>query len=92
MTTIAFAPPPGQAFTTTVTLDGAAYRLVATWNVFGQRWYVTLYDDDNARVLTLPMVSSAAGSPDPTDHDIVGGYFASTLIYRATTGNLEVSP
>ena len=56
-----FVPRPRQPFTWQPVLDGATVRATVTWNLFGQRWYVTITDGDGARVLTTPLV----GSPDP---------------------------
>lgn len=50
--------PPFQA---NVTLDGDLYSLTAWWNVYGQRWYVTIRALDGTLVLAKPMV----GSPQP---------------------------
>jgi hypothetical protein len=56
-----FLPPPRSAFRFSPILEGATYAAVCTWNLFGRRWYLSLYSLDNRRILTVPMV----GSPDP---------------------------
>ena len=90
MTVIPFQPantsPP---FQTVVTLDGAQYALAVTWNVYGQRWYVTLTDDNGNIVWNGAMI----GSPLVSDILLAPGIFtASTILFREDTGNFEVNP
>ena len=90
MTIIPFQPantsPP---FQTVVTLDGAQYALTVTWNVYGQRWYVTLTDDNGNIVWNGAMV----GSPLTASIDLAPGIFTtSTILFREDTGNFEVNP
>lgn len=91
MTLIPFNPsgtaiPP---FQTKVTLDGSSYFLTATWNVYGQRWYMAITDQYNNLILMIPII----GSPLNNSINLVFGYFfVSTLVYRADTGNFEVNP
>jgi hypothetical protein len=40
------------------TLDGVPYNVSATWNVFGQRWYVTVTALDGTVILTTAIASS----------------------------------
>ena len=91
MTLISFQPNPNGAppFQTTVTLDGNPYSLVVTWNLYGQRWYMTLTDASGNVAWNGAMVGS------PTGFDIVlapGIFQTSTILYREDTGNIEVSP
>jgi len=59
MTTfITFSPPPNAPFQTNITLDGTLYTLLVNWNLFGQRWYVNLFNQTNTRILTLPLIGS----------------------------------
>jgi len=39
-----FVPNNVAPFSFQPTLDGQVYTVRVTWNVFGQRWYVNLYD------------------------------------------------
>jgi hypothetical protein len=44
-TIIDFQPGPGAPpFAFNPTLDGQVYSASVTWNIFGQRWYLTLQD------------------------------------------------
>lgn len=98
MTTyIAFTPsqvssPP---FSTQVTLDGVSYTLSCTWNIYrggssGQSgWYYSLTDQGGNVAITSALV----GSPDDAPIYLAWGILTtSTLLYRASSGNFEVSP
>jgi hypothetical protein len=70
-------------------LDGVIYIAVCTYNVFSQRYYISIYDTSRNLILYQPVI----GSPVDANINLVFGYFkTSTLIYRAITGNFEVSP
>jgi hypothetical protein len=91
MTIIPFQPnstnsPP---FTTLVTLDGTSYAFVAMWNFYRGGWYFSLTDQSGNRVINQPLI----GSPPNADIQLAPGLFTtSTLVYRVSTGNLEVGP
>lgn len=90
-TLIAFAPDNNSSppFSTTVTLDNISYSLSVTWNIVGQRWYASLTDQSGAVLWTGALI----GSPLGFDILLAPGIFTtSTLLYRADTGNFEVSP
>jgi hypothetical protein len=53
----ATANPPFQF---QATLDGAQYTVSVTWNLFGNRWYVTIRDVSGNLILMRPMVGSGA--------------------------------
>jgi hypothetical protein len=80
------ASPP---FSTSVTMDGTSYTLSAIWNISGQRWYASLTDQSGNNTWTGALIGS------PLNYDILlapGVFSTSTLLYRADTGNFEVSP
>lgn len=84
-----FAPSDQAPFQFQPVLDGNGYLAVVTWNVFGQRWYVNLYDGSGNRVVTIPMI----GSPDGTDINLIGGYFqTSVMVFRTASNRFEVTP
>lgn len=92
MTTyVAFLPnvngnPP---FQTVFTLDGVSVTGSVTWNIAGQRWYLTLTDQSGNVLWCGAMI----GSPLNFDIPLAPGVFeTSTILYRADTGNFEVSP
>lgn len=90
-TTVPFLPnsqvsPPFQAI---FTLDGASVVGSVTWNLAGQRWYLTLTDQAGNLLWSGAMV----GSPLNADISLATGVFeTSTILYRADTGNFEVNP
>lgn len=90
-TLIAFNPnnstiPP---FSTPLTLDGASYVGDVTWNVAGQRWYMTISDASG----TVTWAGAMVGSPPSVDIHLAPSIFSqSTILYREDTGNIEVNP
>lgn len=89
MTTLyQFTPTIDQNFTFTPTLDGSQYACEVVWGLFGQRWILNVYTLQNALVVTKPFVPS----PDNYDIDLVEGYFSSSLVFRESSNNIEVSP
>lgn len=92
MTTfVAFTPSNNSSppFSTTVTLDNVSYSLNAVWNIAGQRWFASLVDQSSSNIWTGALIGS------PLGYDILlapGIFQASTLLYRADTGNFEISP
>ncbi|MEJ0017540.1 MAG: hypothetical protein WDN25_13435 [Acetobacteraceae bacterium] len=85
---VPFAPTPAGPFQFAAVLDGQSYTVIVTWNVSGQRWYVSVYTGAGDRVLSIAMV----GSPDDHDISLVAGYFISTLVFRQSSQTFEVSP
>ena len=89
MTTyIPFAPSSTSNFRFQPTLDGQQYTAIITWNLFGQRYYLNLYTTQNVLVLCVPLI----GSPDNYSISMVTGRFTSTLVYRVSSAQFEVSP
>lgn len=91
MTTIAFQPNNGNAppFQSQVTLDGVSYSLQAKWNFYRGGWYVSLIDQSGNVVVNQPLI----GSPPGSDIYLFPGFFtASTVVYRVSTSQFEVSP
>ncbi len=84
-----FSPAVNQNFSFQPTLDGQLYNAIVTWSLFGRRWIVNVYTLGGALVFQKPLT----GSPDGYDINIAAGYFfTSTLVYRDSTNNFEVSP
>lgn len=90
-TIIPFTPSNSSSppFATPLTLDGASYLGNATWNVYGQRWYLTIVDQTGTIIWCGAMVGS------PLTYNIylaVGVFDSSTILFREDTGNLEINP
>lgn len=81
-----FAPTNAAPFQFQPQLDGAIYNAIITWNVFGQRYYLNLYDLNNVRIVTIAVVGSPLGS----DINLVGGYFTDKLVFREPNQQFEV--
>lgn len=90
MTTLVnFNPTPFANFQFNPTLDGVSYVAICTWNLYGQRYYINIYNNNGTLILSRPIIAS----PDVYDINLLFGYFqTSTLIYRASSNNFEISP
>lgn len=91
MTIIPFTPNNHAAppFAAVVRLDGASYLMNVTWNIYSQRWYMTLLDQSNTPTWSGAMVGS------PLDYDILlapNVFTTSTILFREDTGNIEIVP
>lgn len=84
-----FAPTQTANVQFQPTLDGATCTVIVTWNVFGQRYYINIYDLNGNLILCRSLV----GSPLGFDIDLVKQYFkTSSMVYRAPTQQFEVVP
>jgi hypothetical protein len=57
----AFQPSNQGPFQFQPTLDGISYNAVITWNIFGQRWYINLYDSAGNLIFCQAVVGSPSG-------------------------------
>lgn len=88
-TLVAFNPVPTANFQFNCTLDGGPYTVYVTWNLYSSRYYINVYDTGGNLIVTNPLV----GSPDNFDINLIFGYFdTSTLVYRSSSNNFEISP
>jgi len=90
MTTLTqFTPTINENFAFLPTLDGQQYSAVVTWRLFGRRWILNVYTLQNELIVSKPLT----GSPPEYDINLMQGYFTtSTLVYRVSTNNFEVTP
>ena len=88
MATFNFNPTTSSNYRFQPTLDGDTYTVVVDWNVYGQRYYVNVYNLSNTRVFTLPLI----GSPLDTPISMTAGYFTSTLVYYPSLNQFVVLP
>lgn len=58
-----FVPNVQAPFTFQPTLDQVQYLASVVWNLFGQRWYLQLTQQDGVPVFTKPLVGSPDGVP-----------------------------
>lgn len=86
---IPFVPQPTELFQFLATMDGGSVTVIISWNLFGQRWYVNLFDTSGVLVAAFALVSS----PDDRDINLVAGYYqTSTMVFRDSTNQFEISP
>jgi hypothetical protein len=87
MTTyVTFVERPNQNFQFSASLDNATYTLIVTWNLFGQRYYLTCYTLQGNVVFNVPLIAS----PDDYNINLAAGYFNTSIVFRASTQNFEV--
>lgn len=91
MTQIPFTPTNATAppFSTVFTLDGNPYNAIATWNIAGQRWYLTLSDLAGNVIWNGPIIGSSLTYDIPLAPNI---FTTSTLLYREDSGLFEITP
>jgi len=82
-----FTPNNSTAFQFQPTLDGQTYTVQVTWNLFGQRFYVNVYDLSGNLIFALPLI----GSPLDYDISLTAGYFTTVLLYREPRRQFEVT-
>ncbi len=89
MTLIAFNPSPNANFQFSPVLDGITYIAICTWNIYREAYYISIYNSSRTLIVNRPIVAS----PDNYNINLVFGYFrTSTLVYRASSGNFEITP
>jgi hypothetical protein len=92
VTLIPFVPSSSALFTFTAALtdssgNAATYILTTPYNIFGKRYYLTCADSQGNHIFTVPLT----GSPDVFDIPLSAGYFQTSVLYRASTNNIEIS-
>lgn len=70
-------------------MNDVDYTVTTTWNVYGQRWYINIYDSDGTRLKTQPMIASPLSDDIPLAPALFGSN--GTLIYREASNNFEIS-
>lgn len=80
MTSISFNPvnasPP---FSAQFILDGKSYLAVGSWNLFAQRWMLSLTSESGDLAWAGPII----GSPPDYDIELAPGVFTSKIIFRS---------
>jgi hypothetical protein len=84
-----FVPSATAPFQFLPTFDGNVYTVIVKWNLARQGFYLAIYDVNATLLIYKPMI----GSPPNYDINLIYGLFmTSTLVYRVSTNNFEVSP
>lgn len=85
-TLIPFTPAPNANFQFQCTLDGAPYNVICTFNPYGQRYYVSVYDLSGARIFTRPLIAS----PSFYNVSLTLGFFDTSVIFRESSQTFEI--
>jgi len=85
-TYVAFNPSNSSNFQFQATLDGNNYIVIVTWNLFGERYYINIYDTSQNLILATAMV----GSPNFYNISLTAGIFTTQLVWRVGSGNFEI--
>jgi hypothetical protein len=85
-TLIQFNPSPSANFRFSPSLDGRTYNAVCTWNAYGCRYYLSIYDVLGNLQLSLPLIAS----PDDGNINLTQGYFDTAIVFRASSNNFEI--
>jgi len=83
---IQFTPKNNSNFLFQATFDGAVYNVIINWNIYGERYYVNIYNLNNKLIVALPLI----GSPLNYNISLTAGYFTTQLVYRAPTQQFQV--
>lgn len=84
---IPFQPTSVAPFQFQAQLDNAQYTVTIPWNVYRAGWYISI-----ATPSTSPVVFQAlVASPDTYDISLTAGTFTSTIVFRESSGNFEVT-
>jgi hypothetical protein len=84
-----FIPNSINPFQWLPVLDGQVYTVIVKWVLGSQRYYLLITDSFGNDVLFTPLIAS----PDNYNINMIGGFFStSSLVYRKSTNNFEVSP
>lgn len=87
-TLVNFNPSTNANFQFNPTLDGITYVAICTFNLYGQRYYINIYDNYGNLIMVRPIIAS----PDNYDINIVKGFFTtSTMVFRASSQNFEIT-
>ncbi|MFM0010962.1 hypothetical protein [Paraburkholderia sediminicola] len=92
VTLIPFTPSNTDLFTFTAVLadnngNADTYVFTTPYNIFGRRFYLKCIDTQGSHIFTVPLT----GSPDQFDIPLTAGYFTTSVLYRASSGNIEIS-
>jgi hypothetical protein len=60
-TLIPFLPSNIKAPDFLATFDGSSYKVVVTFNISAQRYYINVYDSVNQWIITVPLISTPPG-------------------------------
>jgi hypothetical protein len=80
-TTINFNPTTNSNFQFSATLDNNVYNVIVTWNLFGARYYVNIYDLSSNLIVSTPLIGT------PLGYNIDALTSANNIAYATTETN-----
>jgi len=83
---IPFEPDSNTNFQFQATLDGQEYNCICTFNAYGQRYYINVYDLFGTLIFSRPVIAS----PSFYNVSLTLGYFDTTVIYRESSQVFEI--
>lgn len=83
---VPFTPSDTANFEFQVTLDGAPYNCICTFNAYRSAYYVSVYDLVGELIVSRPVVAS----PSFFNVNLLAGYFETTMIYRDASQSFEI--
>ncbi|MCO4880233.1 hypothetical protein [Paraburkholderia caribensis] len=88
----AWAPSDTETFSfqvvlTNFDLTSETHTLSTRWNAYAANYQVVLQNSNSDEVLRVPMV----GSPDAYDIPLTAGRFLTSVLFRTSTQNFEIS-
>lgn len=89
MTQTVFTPTAAGAFQFGATLDDGNYICVVTWNLWAQRWYLSIYTTTGDRIVSRALIASTATFPINL---AFGYFFTSTLVFYDQQQTFEALP
>jgi hypothetical protein len=84
-----YVPFTGSTYTNfqfQATLDGKNYICIVTWNLFGERYYINIYDTSQNLILCAPLI----GSPSFYNISLTAGYFTTSIVWRVENNQFEI--
>ena len=90
-----FTPTAQAPFQFQPTLDGQTYSIFVTWNLYGQRYYVNVYDLSGNLIVALPVIGSPSsksiGGSSWSDGRVTIGTITPHFFKIGATLNLTVA-
>lgn len=70
-----------------IQLDGNSYTLRVIWNIYGNRYYIHIYDNGKKLALCTPMVSGGNNYPI----NLSGRAFSDKIYYNKDVKKIQIS-
>ncbi|EHJ4017520.1 hypothetical protein J9H63_000161 [Salmonella enterica] len=84
---IVFTPEVNEPFSFRATVGGVSIQATLPYNIYAQRYYLKLQDENGDIISFVPVVSS----PDDFDINLALPLAPGKIIYRASSNEFEIS-